>query len=69
MVLGKGILVDMAIRKKKKELQRLAKGFGEEADKYHALNLSVIYISEGWVNSKEKLVEANWAVPLWQYLF
>lgn len=57
----------MTIRKKKKELLRLAKGFEEEASKYHALELSIIYISEGWVNAEEKLVEANYAVPLWQY--
>ena len=57
----------MAIQKKKKELLRLARGFEEEASKYHALDLSIIYISEGWVNAEEKLVEANYAVPLWQY--
>lgn len=57
----------MAIQKKKKELQRLLKSFEAEADKYHALNFSVIYITGGWASDKNKLTESNHAIPLWQY--
>lgn len=57
----------MAIRKKRKELKRLLDGYEREADKYHEINFSVVYISGDWVSDESKLLEKNHSIPLWQY--
>lgn len=57
----------MSLRKKKKELQRLSKAFEVEADKYHDLTFSVLFVAPGWASDRSKIAGENHAIPLWQY--
>jgi len=57
----------MSIRKKKKELERLQKAFEEEADRYHDINLSIIYATQDWISREGQFEQPNHGIPLWQY--
>lgn len=57
----------MSIRKKKNELERLKNAFVEEADKYHDINLSIIYATQDWISREGQFEQLNHGIPLWQY--
>ncbi|MDH5572063.1 MAG: TIR domain-containing protein [Gammaproteobacteria bacterium] len=57
----------MTIRNKKKELERLRKAFEEEADRYHDINLSIIYATQDWISREGQFGQPNHGIQLWQY--
>jgi len=57
----------MAIRKKRKELLRLQKGFEDESNRYHDLTLSLLNIEKGVPIDNRKFHEKNHVISLCQY--
>lgn len=57
----------MSIRKKNKELEKLRKAFEDEADRYHDINLSIIYATQDWISRDGQFKQPNHGIPLWQY--
>ncbi len=57
----------MAIRKKRKELLRLQKGFEDESNKYHDLTLTLLNIEKGVPIDNKNFHEKNHAISLCQY--
>lgn len=57
----------MAIREKRKELQRLQHSFEIEADKYHDLRMSVLYFTQQSMSEDRKFKQPSYMISLWQY--
>jgi hypothetical protein len=52
---------------KRKELQRLIKAFEAEAEKFHELRFSTLFLNQREVDDHERFNKPHHAVMLWQY--
>jgi hypothetical protein len=57
----------MSLRKNKAEIKRLISAFEREADKFHEISFTVLYITDkGPIESRE-FISPNHTIMLWQY--
>lgn len=57
----------MSLRKKKKEIERLISSFEREADKFHDLTFSLLYVTDEGPVDNRKFKSPNHTIMLWQY--
>lgn len=57
----------MALRDKTDELSRLLRVFETEADKFHPLSLSLLYVTQKGPSFNRTVLRPNHAIMLWQY--
>ena len=59
----------MSLRDQQPEIRRLISALEAEAEKYHAIQLSTLFVTQDAISSEQKFSHPNHAVMLWQYYY